>query len=163
MARRSVSAVHTAPDEERVSFAIRAARETDAARIGQLAGELGYPLSAEVALERMRAIAGAPTELLLVACDNSDQAVGWLQAHAWNVIVLGFRVDILGLVVAGTHRRRGIARELMNEAERWAKSIGAETINLRSNVQRSESHSFYPALGYEAVKTQTAYRKKLAR
>lgn len=142
---------------------IRQAREADAPHIGGLSAELGYPLREEVTLERMRAIAGSSTELLLVACDESDQPVGWLQAHAWNVIVVGFRVDILGLVVATTHRRQGIARALMNEAERWATIIGAETINLRSNVQRSESHEFYPALGYEAVKTQTAYRKKLVR
>ena len=49
----------------------------------------------------------------------------------------------------------------MAEAERWARERGLTLIVLRSNVQRSESHAFYPAIGYEHFRTQAVYRKLL--
>ena len=33
---------------------------------------------------------------------------------------------------------------------------------LRSSVDRTEAHMFYPALGFERSKTQHVYRKSLA-
>ena len=39
--------------------------------------------------------------------------------------------------------------------------VSAETVVVRSNASRVESHSFYPALGYASTKTQQVYRKLL--
>lgn len=50
---------------------------------------------------------------------------------------------------------------LVAAAERWAKSIRAPAIVVRSNVQRTGSHAFYPALNFSATKTQNVYRKSL--
>jgi hypothetical protein len=51
---------------------------------------------------------------------------------------------------------------LVLAAEQWAETVSAEAIVVRSNVNRLESHSFYPALGYPPIKTQRVYRKSLA-
>jgi hypothetical protein len=45
--------------------------------------------------------------------------------------------------------------------EDWARAIGCDVVAVRSNINRVESHLFYPALGYESVKTQVAYRKRI--
>jgi GNAT superfamily N-acetyltransferase len=87
--------------------------------------------------------------------------VGWLQAHASHVLESGFRVEITGLIVSPEARRQGIGRALVNRAEEWACKLGAKAIVVRSNVHRVESHTFYPALGYDVSKTQTVYRKRL--
>jgi GNAT superfamily N-acetyltransferase len=77
------------------------------------------------------------------------------------VLESGFRVEINGLIVSPEARRRGVGRALVSRAEEWALQVGAEAIVVRSNVQRIESHAFYPALGYDVSKTQTVYRKRL--
>jgi GNAT superfamily N-acetyltransferase len=136
---------------------IRRMAETDAEVVATLADELGYPNETEAIRARMRAI--GESDLLLVAVNASDKAVGFIQAHRVCIIEVGFRVEILGLVASSSARRSGIGRRLIEEAERWAKSIGAEAVSVRSNTKRTEAHLFYPALGYKKIKTQAVYEK----
>ena len=110
----------------------------------------------------MCAVLGSENDLVIVAVTNGGVVVGWLQAHASHVIESGFRVEIAGLIVSPDARRCGIGRALVSRAEEWARHLSVEAIVVRSNVQRLESHAFYPALGYNVSKTQTVYRKKLA-
>ena len=135
--------------------------ETDAEVVAALAGELGYPSETEAIGVRIRAI--GESDLLLVAVDVGDKAIGFIQAHRVCIIEVGFRVEILGLVVSSSARRSGIARRLIEEAETWAKNIGADAISVRSNTIRIEAHLFYPALGYRKIKTQTVYEKAVRR
>jgi GNAT superfamily N-acetyltransferase len=131
--------------------------ETDAEVVAALAGELGYPSGTEAMRARIRAI--SESDLLLVAVDAGDRAIGFIQAHRVCIIEVGFRVEILGLVVSSSARRSGIARGLIQEAEIWAKNIGADATSVRSNTKRIEAHLFYPALGYKKIKTQAVYEK----
>jgi GNAT superfamily N-acetyltransferase len=75
----------------------------------------------------------------------------------------GFIVEIAGLVVAEDCRRAGAGRALVQQAERWAGARGAESLVVRSNTLRTESHRFYPALGFLLSKTQAVYGKQLRR
>jgi GNAT superfamily N-acetyltransferase len=129
----------------------------DAEVVATLAGELGYPNEVEAIRTRIQAIGEA--DLLLIAVDAGDKAIGFIQANRVCIIEVGFRVEILGLVVSSTSRRSGIARRLIEEAESWAKNVGAEAISVRSNTKRIEAHLFYPALGYKKIKTQAVYEK----
>ncbi len=131
--------------------------EMDADVVAKLAGELGYLNETKAIRARLRAI--GESDLLLVAVDAGDKAIGFIQAHRVCIIEVGFRVEILGLVVSSSSRRSGIARRLIEEAESWAKNIGAEAISVRSNTKRIEAHLFYPALGYRKMKTQAVYEK----
>jgi len=148
------------PDQKHV--AIRAAVASDATSIAQLSRTLGYAATAEVIGQRLRAVRGSENDLTLVAVNDAGVVIGWIQAHASHVIESGFRVEITGLIVSPDVRRCGVGRALVSRAEEWARQIAAEAIVVRSNVQRVESHAFYPALGYNVSKTQTVYRKKLA-
>jgi GNAT superfamily N-acetyltransferase len=140
------------------TLGIRRMAETDAKVVATLAGELGYPNETEAIRARIRAI--GELDLLLVAVDASDKAVGFIQAHRLCIIEVGFRVEILGLVVSSSARRSGIGRRLIAEVERWARNIGAEAVSVRSNTKRTEAHIFYPALGYTNIKTQAVYEKR---
>jgi len=148
-------------EQAKPPFTVRRAAEHDADAVALLAGDLGYPASAETMRIRIRAVSESPSDSLFVAADSAGVSVGWLHAHAAQLIEAGFRVEILGLVVSPIARRAGIGRALVAEAERWAWSIGAEVVVVRSNVKREESHTFYSALGYIPVKTQLVYRKPL--
>ena len=139
---------------------LRAATAADVPAIAKLSEELGYPLAEEVVRSRMAHLAVLPEHGIIVA--EADGGVcGWVHVHAHRSLVSGERADIYGLVVSRDVRRRGIGRILIAEAERWAGERGLGLIVLRSNVQRSESHSFYPAVGYEHFRTQAVYRKSL--
>lgn len=143
---------------------IRQARDADAAAICELIAELGYKRTSTQTrhtVARLNAKACEGGDLLLVA-ENTERVVcGWLQAHAAEVLESGFRVEILGLIVASSMRRRGVGQQLVAAAEQWARRLRARTLVVRSNVNRHESHSFYPALEFKAAKTQVVYKKTL--
>jgi len=142
-------------------LSIRRATEDDAESIANLASELGYAVHTKVMRSRIQAIVASSSDLLIVAVDSSTTVVGWLQAHAAHIVEFGFRVEITGLIVSSTFRRRGVGRSLVAKAAHWAKTVSAEAVVVRSNAERVESHSFYPALGYTSTKTQVVYRTPL--
>ena len=143
------------------AFTLRRATDADAEAVASLSRELGYPSDVAVVRSRIAAVSRSLADALIVAVGASGVPLGWLHAHTAQLIESGFRAEILGLVVSPDARRAGIGRALVAEAERWAGSLGAEVVAVRSNVAREESHSFYPALGYENTKTQRVYRKRL--
>jgi ribosomal protein S18 acetylase RimI-like enzyme len=145
----------------RIPCIIRRASEKDCAAIAELTAELGYPALLDIIVARVRAISVSGDDLLLVCADAQDKPIAWLQAHAAQILESGFRVEIVGLIVSAEARRRGIGRSLLEEAERWAMSIKANTLVTRSDIKRTESHAFYPALGFNRTKTQDVYRKVL--
>ncbi|MDB6030586.1 MAG: hypothetical protein JWM16_924 [Verrucomicrobiales bacterium] len=140
---------------------IRRATVEDAQAIAHLSTSLGYASDVLVMAQRLSVISASDADLIIVATDAIGATVGWLQAHAATIIESGFRVEITGLIIAPEERRRGMGRALVAEAEQWARSIGAEAVVVRSNVQRPESHVFYPALGFSVTKTQKVYRKPI--
>jgi len=146
---------------ETTPISIRRAGPADALAVAQLSTTLGYSATAAIMSGRLEMLANSASDLVLVAMNADHQVIGWLQAHAAHILESGFRVEISGLVIASEYRRRGAGRALVAEAERWARELGSSTVVVRSNVQRSESHAFYPALGYVPAKTQTVYRKTL--
>jgi GNAT superfamily N-acetyltransferase len=141
---------------------VRAATARDAGSIAILSGELGYPADVKTIRERLRRILARNDQRVVVAEAPDGAVCGWLQAHCSDVLGSGFRVEITGLVVSERMRRRGVGRSLVAQAETWAGEISAETLVVRSNTVRVESHSFYPALGYLPAKTQVVYRKRPA-
>ena len=140
---------------------IRTANLQDVAAIARLSDELGYPCDAAAIAARVRKVAAQKQHLLLVAQNDRDEVCGWLHAFGADYIESGFRVEIAGLVVAKAVQRSGMGSRLVEEAERWARGIGAEFVSVRSNLNRAASHPFYQKLGYKLKKTQQVYRKHL--
>jgi GNAT superfamily N-acetyltransferase len=138
---------------------IRTATAKDAEPISLLTRELGYPAEPRATRERLRRILRRKDQRVLVAEFPDGRICGWLQAHCSEALESGFRVEIIGLIVSGAMRRRGVGRRLVSRAEAWASEISADGVVVRSNTARVESHAFYPSLGYRKVKIQAVYRK----
>lgn len=149
-----------APAARDSAIVIRVADDADAAAIARLTTALGYPTETKVAADRLSRLLGRNDHRVWIA-ERCQEVIGWLQAHACDVLESGFRVEIVGLIVAADARRSGVGRALVQQAETWARELGATAIIVRSNVQRAESHRFYPALGFATTKTQSVYRKNL--
>jgi GNAT superfamily N-acetyltransferase len=71
------------------------------------------------------------------------------------------QAEIGGLVVDRAHRRQGVGRSLMAWAEDWARARGCVAVQLRSNVERQETPSFYENIGYHQTKLARTFRKAL--
>lgn len=60
----------------------------------------------------------------------------------------GHRGWVNYLAVAGTHRRMGIGRRLMGEAENLLRAVDCPKINLQVRSTNRDAVGFYEALGY---------------
>jgi GNAT superfamily N-acetyltransferase len=138
----------------------RPARAEDAAGIGMLLGELGYPAAAQAVPGRLSRLAQYPNTLALVAVDGSE-VVGVVTAHVFPALHAAEPVAWLtSMVVSGEHRSRGIGSELIERAEQWALEKGALKISLTSALHREDAHAFYEVKqGYE--KTGLRFSKVL--
>ena len=139
---------------------IRRAQLADAARMAELSGTLGYPVSAQTMEERLTRVLNLETHSVFVA-ERNGKVVGWTHGAEQELLELGCRGEIWGLVVAENERGRGVGRRLVEAVEKWARDRGLENMSVRSNVVRPESHPFYERIGYTRHKTQHAYRKSL--
>lgn len=144
-----------------MSCTIRAARESDTTAIARLAGELGYPSSADEALTRLQSVANRKEDGAFVA-EHDGSVAGWMHVFVANRLESDPFVEIAGLVVADGSRGLGIGKALVETAERWARERGYRSVRVRSNVIRTEAHRFYENLGYRRVKAQAVFTKSIA-
>jgi GNAT superfamily N-acetyltransferase len=74
----------------------------------------------------------------------------------------GNSARLVGLVVAESHRRRGVATVLLDAAEQQARTWGCDRMELTSSLTRDAAHRFYPARGYQETSGHHArYVKEL--
>ena len=139
---------------------IREATLADAARIADLATQLGYPSSSEQVLVRLRVLPQDGSHAVYVA-EKEDGLVGWVHVYEHLPVCHDRVAEIAGLVVDAACRGSGVGKRLMEAAENWARGKGLSTVVLRSNVIREAAHKFYEVLGYTRIKTQHAFRKVL--
>ena len=125
---------------------IRKAKIADATRMAELSGTLGYPVSAQTMEQRLRRILTLETHSVFVA-ERNGEVVGWTHGAEQEMLELGCRCEIWGLVVAENERGRGVGRRLIEAVEKWARDRGLENISVRSNVVHPESHPFYERIG----------------
>ncbi len=140
---------------------VRPASAADASRLAALSDVLGYPVEPAEFAERLRRTLARKADAVFVAEGPKGEVIGWIHAAEQELLESGRRCEIVGLVVDAQHRGAGVGRMLVTAAEAWATGRGLSTIAVRSNIARSEAHPFYERLGYQRVKTQHAYRKRL--
>jgi len=140
---------------------IRRAKMSDALRLAELAGQLGYPTTASQMRARIRNIKPASLHAVFVADSKKDGVVGWLHVSKNPLLESEMRAEVNGLVVAEGQRSLGAGARLIAAAEDWARKHGCKDMSVRSNVIRERAHKFYERNGYEHYKTQKSFRKPL--
>jgi GNAT superfamily N-acetyltransferase len=120
----------------------------DAAAIGELMTELGYPTTAEAMRDRLKAVASDPGYVTLVA-ETDDGVVGVIGGTTGHYYEKdGVYARLLVLSVSSTSRGTGIGAQLVDALERWALSRGARDIVVNSAFHRARAHAFYERCGY---------------
>jgi RimJ/RimL family protein N-acetyltransferase len=146
------------------SFEIRRAVPADAAGLVELAREVGsepegWLISSDewrsAADERryLRATRRTPHAGVFVAV-SPEGLVGRLSV-ARDPHPASFHVADLGLMVAPTHRRRGIGRALLEAAVDWAGDVGATKLELHVFPYNEPALALYKDFGF----TKEGYRK----
>jgi GNAT superfamily N-acetyltransferase len=140
---------------------VRPARRSDATRIAELSGQLGYPAKPADIVRRLRKIQPASQHVILVAQLPEGKVIGWVHASVAPLLEVDLRAEVNALVVAVDERSRGAGALLLRRAEEWARKHGCQSMSVRSNVVRERAHQFYVRNGYEHYKTQKAFRKPI--
>jgi GNAT superfamily N-acetyltransferase len=161
MSAVAIKQQQTNPAAKQTAIKIRRAKSSDAARIAELAGQLGYPARPAEIAQRLRQIKPPSHRAVLVAESHDRNVVGWLHVSVSPLLEVPLRAEVNGLVVADEERSRGTGALLLHAAEQWARSRGCKSMSVRSNVIRERAHQFYLRHGYEHYKTQKAFRKPL--
>jgi GNAT superfamily N-acetyltransferase len=140
---------------------VRAVRPEDFARMAELAGELGYPSTAEEIARRIDGMKNSGEHAAFVAQLSSGEIAGWIGVFVYRAVEADARAEVSGLVVDARFRSQRVGLRLLQRAEQWAREKGCEVVGLRSNVIRDRAHAFYERNGYEHRKTQKSFRKNL--
>jgi GNAT superfamily N-acetyltransferase len=148
-------------DVKKNELKIRRAKNADAPRLADLAGQLGYPATTAQLRERLRTIEPALQHAVFVAESAKDGVIGWLHVSRQPLLEEELRAEVNGLVVADGQRSLGAGARLLAAAEAWARKRGCKGMSVRSNVLRERAHKFYERNGYEHYKTQKSFRKPL--
>jgi GNAT superfamily N-acetyltransferase len=140
---------------------IRRAKRSDAPRIAQLSGELGYPATAAQVRERLQGIKPSSQHAVFIAESAQMGVIGWLHVSRQPLLEVEIRAEVNGLVVTEEQRGVGAGARLLAAAEEWARKQGCKSMSVRSNVIRERAHKFYEQNGYEHYKTQKSFCKPL--
>ena len=97
---------------------------------------------------------------LLIATSNG-QIVGMVQALVDVRIAEGISGEIVSLCVLPDFRSKGIAKNLINNARAILVSKGCSTLRVRANDERKEVKDIYIKIGFEHIKKQNVFMKKI--
>lgn len=136
---------------------VREALPSDIARIGALAGQLGYDVTPEH-VERRLAARDAGREVF-VAIVPRVGVVGWIAVALREAMLGERRTEIEGLVVEDEYRSNGIGAILLARAEQWARANNSRTVRLLANILRERAHNFYLDNGYDILKSEHVFEK----
>lgn len=138
---------------------IRLAKLGDEISLAQLATQMGYPVTAGEAKERLKDILRQKGEILLVA-DVYGQAIGYVLGTTIIEINTPKTLRLGGMVVNENYRQWGIGRMLMKGLENWTKKENFKIILVPTNIKRKSAHKFYEKIGYKKIKSQYVYEKE---
>jgi N-acetylglutamate synthase-like GNAT family acetyltransferase len=132
----------------RPPFRIRPARRGDTDAISALLAELGYPEAADQATVHW--VISHPEIEVLVAGDGQDKPIGLVTlSHRPQLRGKGRMATIEELVVTESWRRKGVGRELLEQAVKRARSLSVRELQLVTHRSRQEySREFYAACGF---------------
>ena len=129
---------------------IRQASRTDAAAVGVLLTQLGYPPPPEnldFVVGKIEAYS-AETYRLLV-CEVEGDVVGFISLHWFQIFHSpGMMGRITAFCVHERVRSQGIGQCMLAETEKFLMSQGCTAVEVTSNQRRLLTHGFYLKHGY---------------
>ena len=93
--------------------------------------------------------------------ERENKIVGYIHLiHSMRIGSNPF-VEIAAFIIDESTRSLGIGSSLIKETEAWAAELGLKDIRIRSNIIRQEAHNFFQNRGFQNIKTQEVFLKRL--
>lgn len=147
--------------QETIQVKIQPAELPDVSDISELCDHFGFPATEAALRNRINLIKTYPSQILLVAKDETGKVVGWVHAYEAPSLLSDATVEIGGLVVNQDMRQHGIGKALMTAVEEWALKRGFTEVLLATRIDREDARAFYQAIGYRFVHTTHFLSKAL--
>jgi len=96
----------------------------------------------------------------IFVAEKNGEAIGSVCVLIDARLAEGVYAEIVSLIVSEKEQGKGIGKELVKKAEAWA-SKRVNKIRVRANEIRNSAHAFYKNQGYEEIKTQKIFIKKM--
>ena len=141
-----------------MNYACRKYQHDDLKTLQRLMLELGYCVELTELRNNIREIYKNGGQIIVA--EKDEEAVGSVCVLMDARLAEGLYAEIVSLVVSEKVRGKGIGKELVQEAEVWA-SKRVNKVRVRANDIRSSAHAFYKNQGYEEIKTQKIFIKKV--
>lgn len=141
-------------------FTIRMATLADLEPVYQLICDLeGESLNYSYFTENYRRNLEDSTVHYWVAC-HGEKVIGFLSMHVQRILHhVRLTCELQELNVLPEYRSQGVGSMLMEQAEKLAKELDLEEVELTTRNYRVRTQEFYKRLGYE--QTHLKYVKKL--
>jgi len=114
--------------------------------------------------EMLDILAHPESQLVLVAEGGDDKVLGFLEASI-RPFAEDCETDHVGYIegwfVESDHRRKGIGRELVNSAERWAGQTGCAEMASDAEVGNDQCIAAHSRLGFKETSRLVHLRKEL--
>ena len=124
-----------------------------------------WPHAAEAELLRDMTDTLARGHFVRLAFAPSGSAIGLVEASQRVDYVNGTSTSpvafLEGLYVEPTWRRKGVARALVAEVERWAAARGCTELASDSPIENDVAHATHRALGFEETERVVYFRRVL--
>jgi ribosomal protein S18 acetylase RimI-like enzyme len=139
---------------------IRSATEDDIPSLAELSGELGYETTTEEVKARFEFLKGKSDHGIYVA-EEAGAVLGFISFERYDTLYMDSGLNLTGLVVSKEARNKGIGRQLLEAAEKYAAEKGLKFLRLNSGAQRLEAHRFYRNRGFDNEKDSKRFFKAI--
>jgi ribosomal protein S18 acetylase RimI-like enzyme len=135
----------------------RAAAPRDAVGLLELWSRAAFGRSVSDDEESVGRLLAHPTSTCFVV--EHDGAIVASLIAGWD----GWRLHLYRLAVDGAWRRRGIARRLLDEAERLAVGLGAVRLDAMVDAGNDDGAAFWTSAGFDPNDGTTRFERRVPR
>lgn len=141
---------------------IRSLEPSDLVTVASLLQQLGYNVGISELAGRIDRVTTNPAHFSAVA-EEAGAVRGLIHAYERPAIEKAYDVVVQSLVVDQGARNGGLGKSLMEAAEAWARTKGAERVVLHTRVHRDDARAFYERIGYCLNATSHLMTKAIGR
>ncbi|MCL2480939.1 MAG: GNAT family N-acetyltransferase [Spirochaetaceae bacterium] len=135
-------------------------KKQDIEKMVQMSAEVGYEVRYENFSERINELIKNSNIAIIVATNEENKIVGWIQLEISSFIFSDKTCNILGVFIDKNYRGNQIGRKLIVQAQEWAKEKGCLFFRICSDITRIDSHAFYKHMGFKHIKTEQIFIQK---